>query len=910
MKRLILILFGISAIVVAHQAHALIVLSTAHLTIAENTTGSDATFHVSLKEYSNSLYVGTTSFDIQTAGGLGSADTYIDTFSGSSFVLSETVPDGLALSDIQCSSDAAGVIFQKTNESMNITPVANANITCTFSNSKSILKMPVLIVPGLLGTEMEDNRELLWEDSLRMSYTVGDAFMDPLAFNPNLQPTNPSVAISDVIGKKTFAGFTFDYTTGLVQEFENQGYAEGDSATSTLFMFPYDWRYGVSGVMSNGSTVADELAQKISEIRALTGSDKVDVVAHSTGGLVVKQYLMDHPTDNHIGKLVFVGVPNLGAPEAAKALLQGDNFGIPFLSDAEMKKLAANFPVTYDLAPSEQYVAENGSYLGTYTNENGPGTTLAQDLDYSGTENFLINDRGFNGTALAGADATHAQLDSLDPRADGVDMYSIVGCKSGTLGFLTEDRTKLTDGSVTVTGYSASDITGDGTVPMTSASAVPEDSNHVFYALAPNHGKMLSADGTRQEIVNLISGSDLGTSGKILTQAEVTSDPSQCALSGHWLGIFSPVSIEVTDQNGNRAGLADDGSVQNDIPGADYEVLGEHKFVFLPTDGGQQYSINLAGTGDGTFTIKDQVITDGVPAETAVWGGVPVSTGAAGSVSLGTATAGTSALSFDENGDGQEEPVAPSLVASGDVPDDFTPPTITIASPESGDYLHSDSLTIDAASTDNGTGVKTLKLSLDGAPVEDGGTVDLFYQTLGDHTLSATSTDLVGNVATSSVSFQIIATPESTVSDIKRAYSLQWLTSKAAEKFLIAKIQAGVRLDGKLETIEKKLKGKTAAQKVSVVQEKLDTLIGNAVLRQLARDQKLGVLNDEGYATLSADVKWLMNPPEEKEEPADNEAAGKAAGLKRASGKDGTDSDMPGKSPKEEPSAQPRGQTK
>jgi triacylglycerol esterase/lipase EstA (alpha/beta hydrolase family) len=41
------------------------------------------------------------------------------------------------------------------------------------------------------------------------------------------------------------------------------------------------------------------LAKKIQDIMAQTGSDKVDVVAHSMGGLIVKKYVMDNPTTNH-----------------------------------------------------------------------------------------------------------------------------------------------------------------------------------------------------------------------------------------------------------------------------------------------------------------------------------------------------------------------------------------------------------------------------------------------------------------------------------------------------------------------------------------------------------------------------------------------------------------------------------
>ncbi len=81
----------------------------------------------------------------------------------------------------------------------------------------------------------------------------------------------------------------------------------------TCLRFPYDWRLGVSQNVDN-------LKNKINQIVAQTGSEKVDVVAHSTGGLIVKKYVIDN-NDHKIGKAVFLGVPNLGAPQGSKSLI-------------------------------------------------------------------------------------------------------------------------------------------------------------------------------------------------------------------------------------------------------------------------------------------------------------------------------------------------------------------------------------------------------------------------------------------------------------------------------------------------------------------------------------------------------------------------------------------------------------
>lgn len=740
-------------------------------------------------------------------------------------------------------------------------PVVNPNPTPK--------RTPVLIVPGILGIDINKGNDKLWLD-LRHNFTdIGDEFMDALRFNVSLTPVDTSLTIGNVISRETVdVGVgevtLFDYTLGLLQEFENQGYGEGTSATSTLFTFPYDWRYGVSGVFGDGKTNVDVFKQKIADIRAQTGSDKVDVVAHSTGGLLVKKYVMDNPTDNHIGKAVFVGVPNLGAPKAVKTLLQGDNFGIPFLDDGEMKKIAENLPVAYDLLPSQSYFNQLGSFVRVISSNNL--TQQTKDLNYDETRDFLLTDHNLNQTAYNGAGNLHtATFDVYDPRGAGVDMYNIVGCKSGTLGKFAENRVSHT--TTVAVNYTPSPVSGDGTVPMGSANNLPANDAQIFYVQKPVHSKMLSADGIRQKIVNIIANTSLSIGDKIISKNDLDGDPAKCSLSGRWLGLFSPVSISITDQNGNRAGIAEDGSIENTIPGADYEVFGEHKFVFVPTDDNQTYSVNLTGGGNGIFTLRDQEINNGQTGQTAVFVNIPVTTSGSGQVNLGTG-AETTTLSFDSTGNGNSQTILPSAVLSAEQSSDVTSPVITIASPASKDYLRSESFVINATSTDStgspqvdvGSGVFSFDLALDGVATTSGQRVDLFFQKLGVHQLSATSTDFMLNVATSSVNFRIVATPESTISDIERAYSLGWIAKKQTKETIIRQIKAMIRIEKRIELIEEKLKnGKKKITKIEKLEEKIDKILAKAFQLELKLHQKQKLINAQAHELLQEDIKWLID---------------------------------------------------
>ncbi len=626
----------------------------------------------------------------------------------------------------------------------------------TFQESM-IPKTPVLIVPGLMGTELKQNDTLLWADVPRMVLDSTDSFMDPLAFNKDLTSSNSSIFTSDVITSK----FNHDYTGGLINEFKNQGYVENQ----TLFTFPYDWRYGVSGKYPDGRTNADLLQQKIAQILQQTGASKVDVVAHSLGGLIVKQYAANHLTDNHIGKAVFVGVPSTGAVKSVKTLLQGDSFDISFagfgLSEAEIKKISENMPATYDLLPSQRYYDTKGSFIKVVDQSNF--TTTQKDLTYPEFESYITGDHGLNNQAMTNAQNLHtADFDNFDLRTAGVDLYAIDGCKTGTVDKMVENR-QTSDLGTVVTGYRIQSFKdGDNTVPIESATNLPIDPSHKFYSLTGAHSKMLSQDASRQQIVNLISGSNLSVDPRAITQ-----DFTQCGLNGKAISVFSPVNILVTDQNGNRLGNAPDGSVLNEIPNGNFEIFGDsssagasadrHKFLYLPTDAGQTYNIQLQGTGAGTYTITSQTIAASQVAGTEVFSDLPVTTDLTGQVNLGTQTT----LTILQTPGGVSQTILPSSTINGQQSQDVAPPmsTATISGKTynegqwKGQYKKDATITISAQDAviqghENETsGILNVAYNLDSTGVVKmaGNSATIVVEKEGSHKIEFLSIDKAGN---------------------------------------------------------------------------------------------------------------------------------------------------------------------
>ena len=732
MKNKIIVILGLCVLFLPAVSIAMPVPQF-NLTVVVKTQGSDNNFHFDL---SNNQ-----SFDLQTSNLTASKSLVVMGIGSYSF--SQNNVAGMKIASIFCTSNNLSDTFWYQPNSVRFSPTLFENVTCTFNNVKAIT--PVLIVPGLMGTNMNKGSDKLWLDLAHNFTDIGDQFMDPLQFNQNLTPSDTNLVVGGIIGKETVnvgvGNLTvFDYTDGLINEFKKQGYVEGE----TLFAFPYDWRYGVSGKFADGTTNADLLAAKIQSILQQTGSSKVDVVAHSLGGLIVKEYVVSHPTDNHLGKVVFVGVPNTGAPKAVKALLQGDNFGIPWLADSEMKKIAANMPSAYDLLPSQQYYIAKGSFVKIVNTDSSTSEIIhtEKDLNYNESQSFLTG-HNLNGQAITSAANLHTQnFDNFDLRTAGINLYAIDGCKAGTLGKVIEVNKK------NIFGYSTQDyqnpeITpGDGTVPLESSTNLPIDQQNKYYALVADHGKMPSQDGIRQQIVNLISGGNLNVAGNLITQ-----DISKCHLNGKAISVFSPVNIFVTDQNGNRLGLASDGSVINEIPNADFEIMGQHKFIYLPYDNGQTYTINMQGTDTGTYTIKSQSVASSQVVGTEVFSNLPVTSELTGQINVGSG--GATTLSVQQTSSGTPATIFPSATLDAPSSEDVLPPasSATLAGTVGQPGFYKSNVLITIKSTDDLAGVLNVAYNLDNAGYQKvaGDAATFAVSAEGPHIIRFFSTDKAGN---------------------------------------------------------------------------------------------------------------------------------------------------------------------
>ena len=450
---------------------------------------------------------------------------------------------------------------------------------------------PVLIIPGITGSELLSSQdELIWPNTEKMLRDVGDDFLKILNLDSNGMPTEKiksGQVIQKVVVKNIFGK--------LIYNLESQGY----DFNYSYFLHPYDWRL-------NLDETKDNLKNRIEEIKELTHFKKIDIVAHSMGGLLTKDYIKEFG-ENNINKLIFVGTPHLGAPKAGKVLIEGDNFDIPWLDSKTIKKIAKNFPSIYELLPSPEYFNHASGYIfspssGTPDKQSGLGYELSRSF---------FNKKGLNSKLIDLADIFFNK-GLQDLSFENINAYNIVGCNRG--GTQAAYFFSISDDKIMNIGYSA----GDGTVPMISAEYGNWEQDHRFYIRGASHATMPSEENVRNLILSILGDKQLALS------KDVSDNSGFCKFKGKQLTWRSPVEVHIYDQQGNHTGPVESGT-ENNIPGVDYEIINGEKFMFLPEEG--NYRIEGIGEAQGEFDLLVSDVDNGEVLSTTVFNDVQIAKG-------------------------------------------------------------------------------------------------------------------------------------------------------------------------------------------------------------------------------------------------------------------------------------------
>ncbi|MEK9166314.1 MAG: hypothetical protein AAB846_01105, partial [Patescibacteria group bacterium] len=136
---------------------------------------------------------------------------------------------------------------------------------------------------------------------------------------PEPHAFDPVIIIPGILGSSDKNGvWVLDPISHTYDNLVNTLAANGYTLGINLFVMPYDWR------QSNVLT-ALQLRDQINGVQEVCRCEKVDLVAHSMGGLVARQYIQSDKYENDVDQLIFLGTPHLGAPKAYLMWEGGEN---------------------------------------------------------------------------------------------------------------------------------------------------------------------------------------------------------------------------------------------------------------------------------------------------------------------------------------------------------------------------------------------------------------------------------------------------------------------------------------------------------------------------------------------------------------------------------------------------------
>ncbi len=546
---------------------------------------------------------------------------------------------------------------------------------------KSVQKTPLILIPGIAGSELKTTEDVnwksdndhggvwehvypsgekVWVNNLEALKPGNDDYFDVLRMKPDGQTSEANLGLTDNL----FEGY---------QEAINFFTSNGYTLNQDFFVFPYDWRRDIA-------LTASLLDQKIQQIKTQTGSAKVDIIAHSMGGLVARNYIVDSEKAKNVRKLFTLGTPHLGAVEFLKALQYGICLKYPVgsfcstLNPLEVKDILQNTISGFELAPSQKYF---NFYSEEDSNHPYPYKTESGALNYMQIKNLLTS-LSFNTSLFNPSEAFHT-LDNSLPNTNDVDVTVIAGSGQKTLGQIVEEK-KISLLGIPYIHKDMININGDETVPLFSASLIDSSKSlsllgnaKVFYA-NQKHDNLVSSGPALNLVKNILNNDSQLPDG-------VSAVPYH--FGGTGLSVHSPVNIHVYDSLGNHTGPTSDGDFEANIPGSSYDTLNDAKFIYLPDNG--NYDIKFEAENQGSFDFKIRKYENDENSETILYKEIPLTNNTKAEAQFDTDSDQVPIIKVDEDDDGSFDfDVERFSILEGDVNYDYDPPVISFnVSPKS-----------------------------------------------------------------------------------------------------------------------------------------------------------------------------------------------------------------------------------
>ncbi len=359
----------------------------------------------------------------------------------------------------------------------------------------------------------------------------------------------------------------------------NQLNAAGFSETNGYFLvFHYDWR-------KPAETNAKLLAKHILFLRQLTDSTAVDIIAHSQGGLVTREYIQSDAFVSDVRNVFLAGTPNQGSP---KTYYYWEGGATP-LGESKWENLFVHVLL------NQVYKTDAESTAEMFRRVFPSFQLMLTTYDYLERDN-----RSLPNAALVLPNTRLPLLNKDISRFfERARVYNFVGNGISTIQSLsviatTPGSVQWPDGEVLLANKTTD---GDGTVPLKSAQLSSAFSQTVVSGV---HSEILESPEVQRAIFAALGLNPPGTA--VVARAEVS------AIEPNMLYIAISGTVEVTVTNSAGQSISQSG---NTILGAEYVYKPGYprQMVMIPEHSGN-YTITVESTAAseyklGVFTTEE-----------------------------------------------------------------------------------------------------------------------------------------------------------------------------------------------------------------------------------------------------------------------------------------------------------------
>ncbi|MEK7176746.1 MAG: hypothetical protein AAB719_00390 [Patescibacteria group bacterium] len=439
---------------------------------------------------------------------------------------------------------------------------------------------------------------------------------DPIIIVPGIMGSwNSEVILSSNTGVGTWSFFPLDHTwDNIISALEDAGY-ERDL---NLFVAFYDWR------QSNINSATDYLIPTIDQALLNSPTGKINIIAHSMGGLVARRYIQSHNYRGDVNELIMLGTPNYGSSDVY-TLWEGGfvpknwDFGTRIFANNVIDILNIKDITTDDEYDTvHKYIPSIGELLPVYDflvdseNENNLKT-------YDGlieAQNPFLANLNFSGTGV--------ELQGLS----GITV--VAGRGEGTVGNIPVvgrpvPETKLwADGRPEPLSPAQDNMEGDNRILLSSAHI-----DEIVFPISPARGfwdklfalfsPKVHAQLPEEEFLKHIEidskHGDLPTTaidyvfdalGIIRPIGDFVPPPEPDNITSFWLA--SPVEVKITDPQG-RVITRDSNNVPDAVYTGESDPNGV-KIIIIPNGPSGDYEIELTGMADGEYHMGVSNLSD------------------------------------------------------------------------------------------------------------------------------------------------------------------------------------------------------------------------------------------------------------------------------------------------------------